>query len=107
MAHQTQNQYILTTWFLNLPLDECIDNTKAQSLNFKSKTHEAQLEDQKPMKSSRRSSRRRKTRKASKWHEEQQTKQNGKEELRKAQNYINSKNSKLPLTLSIQALSLK
>jgi hypothetical protein len=51
------------------PLDEYIDNTKAQSLNFESKTHEVQLEDQKPMKSSRRSSRRRKTRKTNKWHE--------------------------------------
>jgi hypothetical protein len=40
----------LTTWFLNLPLDEYIDNTKAQSLNLESKTHEAQLEDQKPRK---------------------------------------------------------
>jgi hypothetical protein len=38
---------VLTTWFLNLPLDESVDNTKAQSLNFESKTHEAQLEDQK------------------------------------------------------------
>jgi hypothetical protein len=37
---------------------------KAQSLNFKSKTHETQLEDQKPKKSWRRSSRRRKNRKA-------------------------------------------
>jgi hypothetical protein len=27
-----------TTWFLNLPLNEYIDNTKAQSLNFVSKT---------------------------------------------------------------------
>jgi hypothetical protein len=41
---------VLTTWFLNLPLDEYIDNTKAQSLNFESKTHETQLEDQKPRK---------------------------------------------------------
>jgi hypothetical protein len=32
---------VLTTWFLNLPLDEYIDNRKAQSLNFESKTHEA------------------------------------------------------------------
>jgi hypothetical protein len=30
----------LITWFLNLPLDEYIDNTKTQNLNFKSKTHE-------------------------------------------------------------------
>jgi hypothetical protein len=29
---------VLITWFLNLPLDEYIDNTNAQSLNFKSKT---------------------------------------------------------------------
>jgi hypothetical protein len=36
------------TWFLNLPFDEYIDNTKAQSLNFESKTREAHLEDQKP-----------------------------------------------------------
>jgi hypothetical protein len=48
------------------PLDEYIDNTKVQSLNFESKTHEAQLEAQKPKKSSRKSSRRRKNRKASK-----------------------------------------
>jgi hypothetical protein len=59
---------------------------KAQSLNFESKTHEAQLEDQKPKKSLRRSSRRRKHHKASKRHEKRQTKQKGKEELRKAQN---------------------
>jgi hypothetical protein len=36
----------LTAWFLNLPLDEYIDTTKAQSLNFESKTYEAQLEEQ-------------------------------------------------------------
>jgi hypothetical protein len=65
----------LTTWFLNLHLDEYIDNTKAQSLNFKFKTHEAQLEDQKPKKSSIRSSRKRKNRKTSKWHEKRQTKE--------------------------------
>jgi hypothetical protein len=69
----------LATWFLNLSLDEYIDNIKAQSLNFESKTHESQLGDQKPKKSSRRSSRRRKNRKACKWHEKRQTKQKGKE----------------------------
>jgi hypothetical protein len=46
ITHHNQTK-ILTTWFLNLPLDEYIDNKKAQSLKFKSKTHEAQLEDQK------------------------------------------------------------
>jgi hypothetical protein len=54
-------------------------------LNFESTTHVAQLEDQKPNKSLRRSSRRRKNYKANKWHEKRQTKQNGKKELRKAQ----------------------
>jgi hypothetical protein len=55
-----------------------IDSIKAQSLNFKSMTHEAQLEDQKLKKSSKRLSRRRKNGKASKKHENPQTKQNGK-----------------------------
>jgi hypothetical protein len=58
---------VLVTWFLNPPpLDEYSDNTNVQSLNFKSKTHEAQLDDQKPKKSSRVSSRRRKTHKSNK-----------------------------------------
>jgi hypothetical protein len=69
-------------------------------LNFKSKTHEAQLEDQKPKKSSRRSSRRRKTHKTSKWHEKRQAKQNGKEELKKSQNH--KKLTKLPLETDSQ-----
>jgi hypothetical protein len=59
---------------------------KAQSLNFESKTHEAQLQEQKSKESLRRSSRRRKHRKASKRHEKRQIKQKGKEELRKAHN---------------------
>jgi hypothetical protein len=37
-------------------------------LNFESKTHEAQLEDQKPKKISKESFRKRKGRKANKWH---------------------------------------
>jgi hypothetical protein len=36
MTHHNQTKE-LTTWFLNLPLDEFIDN-KAQSLKFESKT---------------------------------------------------------------------
>jgi hypothetical protein len=62
----TTQTKVLATWSFNLPLDEYIDNTKAQKLNFEFKTYEAQLEDQKSRKSSRRSSRRRKNRKASK-----------------------------------------
>jgi hypothetical protein len=44
MTHHNQTME-LTTRFLNLPLDEFIDNKKVQSLNLK--PHEAQLEDQK------------------------------------------------------------
>jgi hypothetical protein len=43
------------------------------------------------------SSKRRKTRKGSKCHKKWQIKQNGKKELRKAQKYKNSQNSKLSL----------
>jgi hypothetical protein len=56
-------------------------------LIFESKTHEAQLEDQKPRKSLRRSSRRRKSRKNQQKAQKGQTKQNDKEELKKPQNY--------------------
>jgi hypothetical protein len=49
-----------------------------------SRLNEAQLEDQKPKKSSRMSSRRRKNHKANKRHEKWQTNQNGKEELVKS-----------------------
>jgi hypothetical protein len=72
----------LTTWFLNLPLDEYIDNTKAQSFNFESKTHEVQLEDQKPRKSSRRSSSRRKNYNTTKGAKSSKAKKNGKEKLK-------------------------
>jgi hypothetical protein len=68
MTHHNQTKE-LTTRFLNLPLMIPL-TTKAQSLNRR--PHEAQLEDQKPMKSLRRSFRRRKTAKANKRHEKQQ-----------------------------------
>jgi hypothetical protein len=71
MAHHNQTKE-LTTLFLNLPLDESIDN--------KSTKFEVQIQDpmkhskktQKAKKSSRWSSRRRKTAKASKRHEKRQ-----------------------------------
>jgi hypothetical protein len=44
MTHHNQTK-LLTTWFLNLPLDDW--QQKAQNLNFESKTHEAELEDPK------------------------------------------------------------
>jgi hypothetical protein len=59
--------------------------TKAESLKFESKTNEAQLEDPKVKKSSRRSSRRWKTKKANNGQKSGKSKQNGKEEQRKAQ----------------------
>jgi hypothetical protein len=58
--------------------------TKAQSMKFESMTHEAQLEDQKAMKSSKRSSRRGKTAKASKRHEKRQSQAKWQERARKS-----------------------
>jgi hypothetical protein len=46
MTHHNQTK-VLTTWFLNLSLDEYIDNKNHKVLNFESKTQEAQLEDPK------------------------------------------------------------
>jgi hypothetical protein len=54
------------------PLDESIDNKRHKVWSLNPKPHEAQLEDQKPTKSSRRSSRRRKTAKANNRHEKRQ-----------------------------------
>jgi hypothetical protein len=71
MTHHNQTKE-LTTWFLNLPLDESIENKKHKVWSLNPRPHEAQLEDQKPTKSSRRSSRRRKTAKANKMHEKRQ-----------------------------------
>jgi hypothetical protein len=100
MTHHISTK-VLTTWFLNLPRDESIDNKKHKVWRSNQKPYEAQLEDQKPTKSSRRSSRRRKSRKTNKSHEKRQASQKGKEELRKARNQNRtskkSSNSKTPL----------
>jgi hypothetical protein len=85
MTHHNQINE-LTTWFLNLPLDESIENKRHKVQSSNSRAHEAKLEEQKPIKSSRMSFSRRKNRKANKRHKERQTKQNGEEELRKDQN---------------------
>jgi hypothetical protein len=71
ITYQTK---VLTTWFLNLPLDESIDNKKHKVWISNLRPHEAQLEDQKPTKSSKRSSRRRKSRKTNKIPKKRQTK---------------------------------
>jgi hypothetical protein len=55
---------------------------KVQSLKFESKTHDAQLEDQKPTKNSRRSSRRGKNHNTNKRHKKRQTKEKSKENLK-------------------------
>jgi hypothetical protein len=80
MTHHNQINE-LTTWFLNLPLDKSIENKRHKVQSSNSRAHEAKLEEQKPIKSSRMSFSRRKNRKANKRHKERQTKQNGKEEL--------------------------
>jgi hypothetical protein len=88
ITHHNQTK-VLTAWFLNLPLDEYIDNTKAQSLNFKSKTHEAQLEDQKPKKAQEDHLEEGENRKTNKWHEKRKTKEKAEK----------SSNSKLKLKI--------
>jgi hypothetical protein len=92
MTHHNQTKE-WTTWFLNLPLDESIDN-KTQSVMFESKT---------PWSTARRP---KKPRKAQEGHLEEgkpqkpikgmkrgKAKQNGKNELRKAQKSKKSSNS--------------
>jgi hypothetical protein len=49
MTHHNQTK-VLTTWFLNLLLDESIDNKKHKVWSSNPKPHGAQLEDQKPRK---------------------------------------------------------
>jgi hypothetical protein len=49
MTHHNQTKE-LTTWFLNLPLDESIDNKKHKVWISNPRPNEAQLEDQKPRK---------------------------------------------------------
>jgi hypothetical protein len=46
MTHHNQTKE-LATWFVNLPLDEFIDNKKQNVWSSDLKPHEAQLEDQK------------------------------------------------------------
>jgi hypothetical protein len=81
MIHHNQTKE-LTTWFLNLPLDESIDNKRHKIWSSNSKLHEAHLEDQKVKKNSRRSSTIRKNHKANKNHEKRQTKEKSKEKLK-------------------------
>jgi hypothetical protein len=72
---------------------------KAQSLNFKSKTHEAQLEDPKAKKAEEGHLGEGEVTKSTSGMKSGKPSQNGKEELRKAQNQKNSQNSpwnKLP-----------
>jgi hypothetical protein len=83
MTHHNQTKE-LTTWFLNLPLDESIDN--------KITKFEIRIQDpmknskktQKAKKSSKMSSRRRKTVKASKRHEKRQSQEKWQRRARKS-----------------------
>jgi hypothetical protein len=77
MNHHNQTKE-LATLFLNLPLDESIDNKKHKVWSLNPIPHEAQLEDQMAKKGSRRSSRRRKNRKANKRHKSGKTKEKSK-----------------------------
>jgi hypothetical protein len=105
MTHHNQTK-VLITWFLNLPLDESIDNKKHKIWSLNPRPHESQLEDQKARKSSRISSRRKKNRKNNKRHEKRQTKEKSKEKLKNTKLH-NSLWNQLLLTLSMQALLLR
>jgi hypothetical protein len=88
-------------------LNESIDNKKHKICISNARPHEAQLEDQKPIKSSKISSRKRKSCKTNKRHKNSKPSQNDKYELRKAQKHKDSPLNQLPLTLSMQALLLR
>jgi hypothetical protein len=82
MTHHNQTME-LTTWFLNLPLDESIDN---KSTKFEVRIQNPMrhsYKTQKAKKSSRRSSRRMKTAKASKRQEKRQSQAKWQERAKK------------------------
>jgi hypothetical protein len=85
MTHHNQTK-VLTNWFLDLPLDESIDNKKHKVWILNPRHNEAQLEDQKPRKAQEGHLGEGKNRKTNKRHKKRENKQNGKEELKKAQN---------------------
>jgi hypothetical protein len=49
MTHHNQTK-VLTTWFVNLPLDESIDNKTHEVWILNPRHNEEQLQDQKPIK---------------------------------------------------------
>jgi hypothetical protein len=83
LTHQNQTKE-LTTWFVNLTPDESNNNKKHKVWSLNPRPPEAQLEDQKSQEKIKKSSRRGKSHKTNERHEKRQTKQNNKEELRKA-----------------------
>jgi hypothetical protein len=83
MTHHNQTKE-LTTWFLNLPLDESIDN---KSTKFKVQIQDPMkhsLKTQKAKKSSRRSSKKRKIAKASERHKKRQSQAKWQERAKKS-----------------------
>jgi hypothetical protein len=72
----------LTTWFLNLSIDEYNENKKHKVQISNPRLHETHLEGQKPKKSSRMPSRRWESRKTNKLHEKRQNEEKNKEKLK-------------------------
>jgi hypothetical protein len=106
MTHHNQTKE-LTTWFLNLPLDESIDNKKHKVWSSNSKPHEAQLEYPKSQEE---------LKKVIEKKEKPQDKQKARKVANlaktKTEQEINSQTQKLPLnqlplTLSMQPLPLR
>jgi hypothetical protein len=86
MTHHNQTKE-MTTWFLKLPLDESIDNKKHKVLSSNPWPHEAQLEDQKSQEKIKNVIYKKEKSQGQQKHEKRQSKQNGKEEPRKAQSH--------------------
>jgi hypothetical protein len=109
----------LTTWFLNLPLDDSIDNKRYKIWSLNPRPHEAHLKDQKAKKSQEGHLEKGKPQKPTKDMKSSKVKQNDKEELKKAQKSKKSSKPKQKLkintppkincliTLSRQALPLR
>jgi hypothetical protein len=94
-SSQIKPRYCLLDFSIS-PLISTLTTQRHKVWILNLRPHEAQLEDQKPKKSSRRSSRRRKNRKTNKWQEKRQTKEKHKERLKLKTPLITLNASSLP-----------
>jgi hypothetical protein len=98
MTHHNQTK-VLITWFLNLPVDESIDNKKHKVWIMNRRPHEAQLQTKSQWKAQEGHLEAGKAAKPTKGTQSGKPNQNGKWEPRKAQ-YQKLPLNQLPLTLN-------